>query len=312
MRRLPDLPACALLLAMAGPAQATAPKELCEALALMEAVLTLPSQEDTPRRSAKTEQRLIVKAQRALATALRQRALPVATIEQYREIVSDRLNGHSPDPGQSETLDRVTRKVQQGWRRDCRRAEDHRLAPDKPGATASGTRWLSGTEPQHLVRGSSERSNLIKDRVYSTLSGITPMHKWWMPATLIIAVVVGLIGKAYGEIQARRKRRARRFVCDLAGRLSSDTGKVPVRIRDISRLGCLLQIDRGPAAKTRCHVGIQDRWLEARVAWSNRCYVGLEFKQIQSREFVIGVARSGRREGPATPLAPAQMPRQST
>jgi len=312
MRRLPDLPACALLLAMAGPAQATAPKELCEALALMEAVLTLPSEENMPRRSARMEQRLILKTQQALAKASRQRAMPVATIEQYREILSDRLTGHRPDPGQSETLDRVTRKVQQDWRRACRRAEDHGLAPDKPGTTARSTRWLSGTEPRHIVSGSSERSQLIKNRVSSTLSGVTPMHKWWMVATLIAAGVVGLIGKAYAEIQARRKRRARRFVCDLAGRLSTDTGKVPVRIRDISRLGCLLQVDRGPAAKTRCHVGIQDRWLEARVAWSNRCYVGLEFKQIQSREFVIGVARSGRREVRATALAPAPMPRQST
>lgn len=312
MRRLPDLSACVLLLALAEPAKATAPAELCEVLALMGAVLTLPSEDDTPRRNAKMEQRLILKAHQALEMASGQGALPVATIRQYREILSDRVKGRRPDPAHSETLDRVTKKVQQDWRQLCKRAEDHGFAPDKSDAKAIGARQDSGKTPEHLGRGISEKSRSPENRISSSLSGVTAAHQWRMLATVIAAVgIFGLAGKGYVEMQGRRKRRARRFPCDLAGRLSMDTGKEPVSVRDISRLGCLLRMDRGPPAKTRCHVWIHDRWLEARVVWSNKCYVGLEFRQLQSREFIIGVARSGRREVHSNPLAATRIPRQS-
>lgn len=321
MRRPQYLPALVFALALAGPVHADAPKELCSALVLMAAVLTLPSEhatgrvhDDTPLRTDRMEQRLIRRAHHALDKAAAHRALPDATIAQYRAILSDRANGRrpAPDEAQPEALGQVTRQVQKAWQQVCKKAEGHVFASEETDTGAIGTRSASGTLPVRPVHGVPEKSRSPLDQPSMT-SGLAGADQWQMLAVIAAAAgVFALAGTAYVEMQGRRKRRAQRFGCDVAGCLSTAAGMTPVRVRDISRLGCLLRINLGPAAKTRCRVWIHDHWIEGRVAWSNKCYIGLEFRQLQSREFIIGIARGRHRGIPANAMAASRLPRQDT
>jgi len=75
-------------------------------------------------------------------------------------------------------------------------------------------------------------------------------------------------------VPKRDEKRSRVF---LNGEIDAGDGSLPVRIRDISRTGALLESDsaRNPGDVVQLSCG--ESKLQARVAWSDRGWFGVEF-----------------------------------
>lgn len=75
-------------------------------------------------------------------------------------------------------------------------------------------------------------------------------------------------------IPKRNEKRSRVF---LAAEVHSASGSLHARIRDISRNGALVECDDAPATGDRVQLICGTTRLEARVAWSDRYWFGVEF-----------------------------------
>ena len=76
-------------------------------------------------------------------------------------------------------------------------------------------------------------------------------------------------------IPKREEKRSRVF---LAAQVVSGTGPVDARIRDISKTGALLESDLTPQASESVQVKCGSTTLQARVAWVERGWFGVEFE----------------------------------
>lgn len=73
------------------------------------------------------------------------------------------------------------------------------------------------------------------------------------------------------------KREAKRSRVFLTAQVNSQRGPIEVRIRDISRSGALLEADVPPAIQSSIRIRCGDSLLKGRVAWSDKCWFGVEF-----------------------------------
>lgn len=75
-------------------------------------------------------------------------------------------------------------------------------------------------------------------------------------------------------VSKRDEKRSRVF---LSAEVISDAGTAPVRIRDISRSGALLESDSPCDVADVIQLTCGTTTLQARVAWADRCWFGVEF-----------------------------------
>ncbi|HET7316356.1 MAG TPA: PilZ domain-containing protein [Sphingomicrobium sp.] len=75
-------------------------------------------------------------------------------------------------------------------------------------------------------------------------------------------------------ISKRDEKRSRVF---LSAEVDSGSGPTPVRIRDISKTGALLESDSPPEAEANLALTCGSTMLKARVAWVDRGWFGVEF-----------------------------------
>lgn len=73
------------------------------------------------------------------------------------------------------------------------------------------------------------------------------------------------------------KREPRRSRVFLTAMVEPGTGKVPARIRDISTTGALLESDFVPTSGQTLALTCGSTRLEAKVAWADRGWFGVEF-----------------------------------
>lgn len=73
------------------------------------------------------------------------------------------------------------------------------------------------------------------------------------------------------------KRVPKRSRVYLAAELDSGAGAMPVHIRDISRSGALVEADTAPEAGDEVRLTCGNNGVDARVAWVDDKYFGLEF-----------------------------------
>lgn len=76
-------------------------------------------------------------------------------------------------------------------------------------------------------------------------------------------------------IPKREEKRSRVF---LAAQVVSGAGPVDARIRDISKTGALLESEFTPQARESVQVKCGSTLLQARVAWVERGWFGVEFE----------------------------------
>ncbi|HET9811913.1 MAG TPA: PilZ domain-containing protein [Sphingomicrobium sp.] len=75
-------------------------------------------------------------------------------------------------------------------------------------------------------------------------------------------------------VPKRDEKRARVF---LSAHVDGGSGPAAARIRDISRTGALLEADVTPALGDTVQLTCGETCLQARVAWSDRGWFGVEF-----------------------------------
>ncbi len=75
-------------------------------------------------------------------------------------------------------------------------------------------------------------------------------------------------------VPKRDDKRSRVF---LSAQLDSGSGPVAVRIRDVSRAGALVECDDVPATGATVELVCGSTELQARVAWGDRGWFGVEF-----------------------------------
>lgn len=87
-------------------------------------------------------------------------------------------------------------------------------------------------------------------------------------------------------------RTAKRARVLLSGRLETPNGEFAVRLRDISRKGALVECTTGPAAGTDVTFVRGKTRVPARVAWSGKDRLGLEFDDmIDEQEVLVQLKR---------------------
>jgi hypothetical protein len=75
-------------------------------------------------------------------------------------------------------------------------------------------------------------------------------------------------------VPKRDQKRSRVF---LSAHVDSGTGPIAARIRDISRTGALVEADFAPAGGETLELVCGSTTLQARVAWADRGWFGVEF-----------------------------------
>jgi hypothetical protein len=73
------------------------------------------------------------------------------------------------------------------------------------------------------------------------------------------------------------KREPKRSRVFLSAQVDAGSGSMPVRIRDISRTGALLESDFAPKGGDTLELTCGTTVLRARVAWADRGWFGVEF-----------------------------------
>jgi len=284
-------------LAIAMPSPVAAEVSACDALHVVASVI-LPAAGDggaspaarPPRESSPETLRLVASAHRMVDVIAADSALPAPTIARYRAVLRSRasVTGYTDWP--ETTLDAAEREALQQWLRRC--ADDNSLRPD-PGGRRDGAATVlesSTAETAERRRATSERS------IHDSGASIRMKPSWLtLSALATILALMATVLRWHAQWRQRRKRRARRYRCNLRATFAASDGTDEVRVEDISQLGCMLRTDRPVPPKTACHVHLIGTWIRGRVVWSNKRYTGIQFSRSMRRDFVRAVVRGDAR-----------------
>ncbi len=151
-------------------------------------------------------------------------------------------------------------------------AQLHRLVAQLDCGSGSAARGLSG--PAEAGAGDGAR-----------LGGGLRLSFGWAAAWAGLLGLCGIVGLLLAERWARsRKRRSRRFLCDLPCQVTRQDALHRCRIVDISADGAKLQLGLEDRADLPLQLSTPAFEAGGRVIWANRHYCGVVFDQPLSQE----------------------------
>ncbi|GAA6207834.1 hypothetical protein NBRC116601_11270 [Cognatishimia sp. WU-CL00825] len=96
---------------------------------------------------------------------------------------------------------------------------------------------------------------------------------------VFLSLVAGIIICVIIVERSQRDRRSQRFICFLNAKLAVEKSTIPVKILDLSLLGCKIEFENLPDTKEEVVINIGEIRRKGQIIWRNDVYAGVHFKR---------------------------------